>query len=255
MSDTIAPTKPAEGTFTLPDSGTIDGQPIQAGDAIGLKRGPGGKFLPRAGTQTSGAEGGAVPASAPRPAKPKARPIRVKQSAPAKQPERVAAARAKKEVLQQAEQTANAIYRMLVSAVVIGVGEEARPTPLLEKELKEPGTRMLERMAPDTSEAVAKYADPLMLATALTAWGVQISRVLAVREAERKAAEADLQDPFKKTRKPADRLPVTPDDLKVDKIDGGDGHHEESIPEEPYIPTGESVSPDQISSLMGDTGG
>jgi hypothetical protein len=254
MSETSAPTIPAETTVTLPDSGTVDGQPIRAGDAIGLTRGPGGKFLPRVVPQTSGAEGGAIPASAPRPAKPKARPIRVKQSAPAKQPERVAAARAKKEVLQQAEQTANAITRMLVAAVVIGVGEEARPSDRLEKEIKDPMSRILERLDDETSKTVATFADPLMLATALIAWGVQISRIMATRRAEEEA-EADNKVPFRPVRKPAERMPVMPDDLKADKVDGGNGHHEDALPEEPYIPTGESISPDQISSLMGDSGG
>jgi hypothetical protein len=252
MSDTLAPITPAVADTGSPSTG------IEPAAPSGPVRGPRGQFLPRAGGEAkTGGEAGTVPASAPRPAKSKARPIRVKNAAPAKQPERVAAQRAKKEILQQAEQTANAITRMLVSAVVIGVGEEARPSPTLEKEIKDPMGRILERLTPETSEMLATYADPLMLVTAFVAWGVQISRVMAVRK-EAEEAESDNTVPFRPVKKPAERLPITPDDLKdaPEDLDGGNGHHEEEgTPVKEYTPTGESISPAEISSLMGDANG
>jgi hypothetical protein len=248
MSEPSAPEPIA--TVTLPETGIVDGRTVHAGESLfgsGPQRGPGGKFLPRAGGETKvGAEESTVLPAAPRPAKSKARPIRLKQAKPARQPERVAAARAKREILQQAEQTANAITRMLVSAVVIGVGEEARPSPDLEKEIKDPMGRILERLEPETSEALATYADPLMLVTAFIAWGVQISRVMAVRRETEEAAEAEKTTPGKRT---------SPASLPVDAAPDRGSERIGDPPGESYIPTGETVPPDQISRLMGEPSG
>ncbi len=113
------------------------------------------------------------------------------------------------------------------------------------------GVPILERLEPETSEALATYADPLMLATALIAWGVQISRILAARREEEAAAE-DMKKPL--ATPPIRKVPSA-DDLKVDKIDGDNGHHEDEAPVPDYTQTGEAIPATEISRLMGDGNG
>jgi hypothetical protein len=220
--------------------------PGTAGDAGPARiRDDRGHFLPRAETpKATGGSAGADGLAAPKEGAPHARPIRVKKSKPVKQVAQQAQVRGRREVLKQAQQTAEAITQMLVTAATISVGPEAEPTPVLRQRIEEPMARTLERLSPEASEMVAKYSDPVLLGMALLEWGVQIVAVLkakqALQEAEDAAAAPKGAKPPEPTSMSADIPPAPP---------AGSNGHGELPPEEPgELPP---ATPDVINRQMG----
>ena len=184
-------------------------------DTLGRAHGADGKLLPRseAPAKAPGGPGAAgILPSAPGTAHKK---IRVKPGKKAVAPERVAQARVRKEIQNQAKETARAITQMMITAVKVSFGDECEPSDKLRERIEEPGVRILERMDPQTSEMVAKYADPLQLTMALAEWGAQILRVLQERRKEKASPETAPTD------KPAGEIP--------ESVDRNDGHHSNQL--------------------------
>jgi len=216
-------------------------------DRLGRPHGEGGKLLPRSeAPKAPGSEAGgpALLPPAPRPANKKT--IRVKQGKKAAQPERTAQARARREVQNQAKETCRAITQMMITAVKVSLGEECEPSPALRQRIEEPGARILERMNPETSEMIAKYADPMQLTMALAEWGAQILRVVQERQKQKAMQEFPADEP--QTGSLKNEEPVT-----KASPDGNNGHHEAEpiIDAEPYHVLERSVSPDELDAQMG----
>lgn len=217
-------------------------------DTLGRPHDEHGKLLPRSeAPKAPGSEGGgpALLSPAPRPANKKS--IRVKQGKKAVQPERTAQARARREVQNQAKETCRAITQMMITAVKVSLGEECEPSPALRQRIEEPGARILERMNPETSEMIAKYADPMQLTMALAEWGAQILRVVQERQKQKAMQEPPAGEPMDEpTKNYEPGLKISPD--------GNNGHHEAEpviVDSEPYHVVDRTVSPDELDAQMG----
>ncbi len=170
---------------------TRDPSELDRGTAAGVTsssaalRGPGGRFLPRAGAPTQEAPEGKATAprgKGKRPARSHAPDIRVRKVDDKPRPDRGAASRAKREIEAQAKQTCEVLLNFMDLAVSMAFGEEARMTPQIRESIADPGARILERLTPETSEMIAKYTDPVMLALGLTAWATHIYRAIEDRK-------------------------------------------------------------------------
>jgi hypothetical protein len=150
--------------------------------------------------------------------------------------------------------------QMLITGVKMGfaLGEEAEPIPELRERMENPGVRIIERWNPDRVEAIAKYADPLQLGTALAEWGAQILRILNERQVRQQEAEASMAVGAKPADSVRGHTPTTPKPpaQPAPSADGAEPEPAEAD-EDPDVLPGTKVdriiTPAEIDGQMGKT--
>lgn len=166
--------------------------------------------------------------------------IRVKQHPPKpRDPERIAEARKRKEARDNAAQSAVVLLAVLDGAVSMSLGDECKMTEAERRTMEKPLQRIIERLDPETNEAVSQYADPILLILGLFAWGVRIWRVTSARDDGDDHPRRDYEPPVE---------PVPPDDIGLgpeDELPGGN-HREPVITRIP--------DPAEIRSQLGGMG-
>ena len=90
----------------------------------------------------------------------------------------------KREVEQAAAESAAVILTLLNAAVGMAFGEIARMTPEEQRAIEEPLGRIMARMSPTTNALISKWTDPIMLLTAVFAWGARVYVDIQIEDAE-----------------------------------------------------------------------
>jgi hypothetical protein len=93
---------------------------------------------------------------------------------------------------------------ILDGAIGISLGPECQMTPDERAMINEPLAHIMARMTPETSEAIEKYTDPVLLAFGFIMWGSRVFFVLQRQANEAKPSSVKPQPEYN----PAAPVPV-----------------------------------------------
>lgn len=96
----------------------------------------------------------------------------------------------KKKAKEQAAQAALTLLTILDGAIGLSLGPECQLTPDERQMIEAPLTRIMARLAPETTEAIDRWTDPILLAFGVATWGARVFFVL-----QRQASEAQPSKP------------------------------------------------------------